>query len=224
MAKTNGNSDADHGSESEKGRIGASLSRQAIIPPFTKIMSQINEDGDFDEVNQVEFAVLGKKSYLSPSMRNYLKNQAFALMIYGGMSITEVADLLGLAKSTVSTWRSKATPEQLQKIELAELGSVNQRIANATNTCLTSAEQIAIHISRKEYVDKQDPEKMARVFETLVGFSTKLLEAKQRVDLAFKQMETDRKRPDFDLSKPLVTTSPETPAPRASDLPEHDAM
>lgn len=176
------------------------------IAPFAEIMGKIDDSGQYDEVQQIELRRVDTKKRLNVSERNFLKNQAIALMMHAGFSPNEVSQMLSLSLSTVCTWKAKATPEMIKRIEASELASVERRIANAVNTCLSASERIALFVSERDYIQKQPPEQVEKLFNMCTGFSVRLVEAKQRIDSARKHIERDRQFGDLD-AKPQETAS-----------------
>jgi hypothetical protein len=154
-------------------------------------MTAIDSDGQFNDVAVDEYKVGLKTQVTHKNRRNFIKNQAISLLC-AGFSPQQVADLLDVPPSTISTWRSNLTPELLQQVESAEIKVVTNRIAQSVSTCLAAVERVALAMSDKTYVQKQDPEKMVKAFEALTKFSLGLVEAHQRTLSARRQIASEQ--------------------------------
>jgi hypothetical protein len=158
---------------------------------FKQIMTAVDADGQFNETSTDEYKVGLKIQVTHKARRNFIKNQAISLLC-SGFSPQQVADLLDVPPSTISTWRANLTPETLAIVEVAEIKVVTSRIAQSVSTCLASVERVALAMSEKSYVQKQDPEKMVKAFEALTKFSMGLVEAHQRTQMARRQIASEQ--------------------------------
>lgn len=175
---------------------------------FMQIVREMNPEGQYTDVQPIEFKAALKPSATRKFERNWLKNLSMSLMAQAGFSPMQVSYMLNIPPSTISMWRANATPETLAQIEIAEVKQVTNRIAQAVNTTLSCVERVALYVSEREYINKNEPEKIVKVFDALTGFATKLIAAKQAMDLAKRQIDADKEFPFIDQTDHVIDDQP----------------
>lgn len=143
---------------------------------------------------------------LKPKERQYLKDLATSLMLLG-FSETETAYMLQVPVRSVYNWRASADEQTQRQFENAALQAVGHRIASALNTSLTALERVALYTSEREYLQKQDPEKISKIFEMLTNFNMRLIESKQRADLAQKQLNFQQQQREMQAQQTADDTT-----------------
>ena len=81
-------------------------------------------------------------------------------MLVQGFSITEISQVLSVAKSNVSYWRDHLDDEKKAKIEQTVLNSVSAGMSDFLNASYQSMAQLAEYCSTKEFVMSHSPEQM----------------------------------------------------------------
>jgi hypothetical protein len=139
-----------------------------------------------------EFKALIAAEKPSHGDRRLIKKIA-QMMLYQGFSITEVSDSLRVPKSTVCVWRDKLGDEEKAKIEQAALNSIQGKICEFLGATFESMTAISRNCANETYVTRHSPEAIARLIDVLATHAFRLIEAKQRMDLAKLQIEVDSK-------------------------------
>lgn len=105
-------------------------------------------------------------------------------MLVQGFSITEISQVLSVAKSNVCYWRDNLDDEKKAKIEQTVLNSVSAGMFDFLNASYQSMTQLAHYCSTREFVLNHSPEQIAKLIDVLANQAFALIEAQQRANLA----------------------------------------
>jgi hypothetical protein len=147
-------------------------------------------NGRVHELYAAEFKRLASTDNPCGKDRKLIKRLA-QTMLYQGFSVTEISSALSIPKSTVCLWRDKLDGATKAEIEQTVLKSVSGKMAEFLHASLEAVAKIAHSCSDEAYIAKHSPAEMARLLEVLGDQAFRLIEAKQRADLARRQVEIE---------------------------------